>query len=237
MNRFTPVVKNLLIINGLMFLGLMVAQGQGIDLNSILGLYYPKSSAFKPVQIVAHMFMHGGFTHILMNMFVLWMFGAILENRFGPQRFLIYYLVCGFGAAALHLAVIHFQVQGLVNQLDASQVQLVFSEGRDLLASGRNYSDATLGKLNYLVNIPTVGASGAVFGLLLAFGMLFPDVPLMLIFFPVPIKAKYFVTGYAVIELAAGVTRIPGDNIAHFAHLGGMLFGYLLIQYWKRRPY
>lgn len=207
MNRLTPVVKNLLILNGLMFLATMVLQGQGIDLNGMLGLYYPGSDAFKPVQLIAHMFLHGGFMHLFFNMFALWMFGGILEQRFGPQRFLTYYLVTGFGAAMLHLAVIHVQVMGLAGEVDAETLR----------------------------TNAAVGASGAVFGLLLAFGMLFPDVPLMLIFFPVPIKAKYFVIGYAVIELVAGLGRIPGDNIAHFAHLGGMLFGYLLIRFWRRR--
>jgi hypothetical protein len=119
MNRLTPVVKNLLILNGLMFLATMVLQGQGIDLNGMLGLYYPGSDAFKPVQLIAHMFLHGGFMHLFFNMFALWMFGGILEQRFGPQRFLTYYLVTGFGAAMLHLAVIHLQVMGLTAEVDA----------------------------------------------------------------------------------------------------------------------
>jgi len=236
MIRLAPVVKNLLLINGLMFLALMVAQAQQIDLNSLLGLYYPQSSAFKPVQIVTHMFMHGGFLHILMNMFALWMFGNALEMRWGPQRFLTYYLVCGLGAAALHMGVIHFQVMQLSAQIGPGEALTVFEQGWDLLQSGRNYADQPLSQLNRLANTPTVGASGAVFGLLLGFGMLYPDVPLMLIFFPVPIKAKYFVMGYAAVELFSGVTQIQGDNIAHFAHLGGMLFGYLLIRYWNDRP-
>jgi len=236
MIRLAPVVKNLLIINGLMFLALTVAQAQHTDLNSILGLYYPQSSAFKPVQIVTHMFMHGGFLHILMNMFALWMFGNALEMRWGPQRFLTYYLICGLGAAALHMGVIHLQVMQLSAQIGPGEARTVFEQGWELLQSGRNYADQPLGQLNRLSNTPTVGASGAVFGLLLGFGMLYPNVPLMLIFFPVPIKAKYFVMGYAAVELISGVTRIQGDNIAHFAHLGGMLFGYLLIRFWQIRP-
>jgi membrane associated rhomboid family serine protease len=234
MNRLSPVVKNLLILNGLMFLALMIAQSQGISLNDTLGLYYPRSSAFKPVQIVTHMFMHGGFLHIFMNMFALWMFGNALEMRWGPERFLTYYFVCGLGAAALHMAVIHLQVSLLIPKVDGLEAAQVFEQGRNLLLSGRNYANANMGQLNRLVNVPTVGASGAVFGLLLGFGMLYPNIPLMLIFFPVPIKAKYFVMGYAAIELFSGVTRISGDNIAHFAHLGGMLFGYLLIRYWRK---
>ncbi len=236
MMRLAPVVKNLLIINGLMFLALLVSQGQGLSLNEKLGLYYPRSSAFMPVQIVTHMFMHGGMLHIFMNMFALYIFGNALEAHWGPRRFLTYYLVCGLGAAVLHMAVIHLQISLLIPQIGAAEAATVFEEGRSLLASGRNYADAQLGQLNRLSNVPTVGASGAVFGLLLGFGMLFPNVPLMLIFFPVPIKAKYFVMGYAAIELFSGVTRIQGDNIAHFAHLGGMLFGYLLIRLWRQNP-
>ena len=234
MIRLAPVVKNLLMINGLMFLALMVMQSQQVDLNGILGLYYPRSSAFKPVQIVSHMFMHGGFLHIFMNMFALWMFGNALEARWGPERFLTYYLVCGFGAAILHMAVIHLQVSMLIPKVGADEASLVFNQGWDMLASGRNYADDQLGQLNRLVNTQTVGASGAVFGLLLGFGMLYPDMPLMLIFFPVPIKAKYFVMGYAAIELFSGISGFQG-NIAHFAHLGGMLFGYLLIRFWQHQ--
>ena len=177
--------------------------------------------------------MHGNFSHILFNMFALWMFGNQLENIWGGKRFLIYYLITGLGAAFLHLAVNQFQISITETQLTASQINMVIEEGYLAIKNGRNFIDPVMGKLNLLYHTPTVGASGAVFGLLLAFGMLFPNT-LIYLYFAIPIKAKYFVLGYGLIELWLGIQNNSNDNVAHFAHLGGMLFGYLLIKYWRK---
>ena len=170
-------------------------------------------------------------------MFMLWMFGSVLENVWGPKKFLTYYLITGLGAGFLHLLVNQYQIISLQGQIDPETLNSIIREGRDVLLSGANYRDPALGQLNLLYNIPTVGASGAVFGVLLAFGMLFPNTNLYLMFIPIPIKAKYFVMAYGAFELYAGFENSPGDNVAHFAHLGGMLFGYILIKYWDRNQF
>ena len=226
-----PVVKNLLIINGLVFLATIVLGNQfGFDMTQYLGLHYWDSQAFKPYQFITHLFMHGGFWHLFSNMFALWMFGYAMENIWGGKRFLIYYIVTGLGAATLHLLVNHYQIISL--NASQEQIDLVVNQGHKFLQQNQNFSDPLMGKLNLLYNVPTVGASGAVFGLLLAFGMLFPNQIIYLNFF-FPVKAKYFVAFYGLFELYAGIANYEGDNIAHFAHLGGMIFGYFLIKYWK----
>jgi membrane associated rhomboid family serine protease len=229
------VVKNLLIINILALLASFVFQSSlNIDLNRLFGLFYYQSDSFRPYQIVTHMFMHGGLTHLFFNMFALWMFGRVLESVWGGKRFFIYFFVTGLGAAFLHTVVNFIEVQSLMAKLSPEQIAIVKADGAALWARQQNYVDTGMAALNRALNIPTVGASGAVFGVLLAFGMLFPNTQLMLIFPPIPIKAKYFVIIYGVIELYLGLTK-PGSNIAHFAHLGGMLFGFLLIKYWNKR--
>lgn len=212
-NRYTstpPVVKNLLIINILVFAAMELIPGAHNWMIEKLALFYPASPYFMPHQVITHMFMHGGFMHILTNMFALWMFGRVLEWDLGPKRFLIYYFVCGIGAAALHMGVTWLELQ-------------------PLMAGGAgNYAEIMM-----RINTPTVGASGAIFGILLAFGMLHPNSTIMLLFPPIPMKAKYFVIIYGVLELFLGVSG-TADNIAHFAHVGGMLFGFLLLLYWKK---
>ena len=228
------VVKNLLFINGLFFLAKYVlGTNFGINLDQHLALHHWESPDFRPHQLVTHLFMHGSFSHILFNMFALWMFGNQLENIWGGKRFLVYYMITGLGAAVLHLAVIQFQISGLEAQMALEQINRVTSSGYDALQNGQNFIDPLMGKLNLLYYTPTVGASGAVFGLLLAFGMLFPNT-LIYLYFAIPIKAKYFVAAYGLIELWLGIQNSASDNVAHFAHLGGMLFGYFLIKYWKK---
>lgn len=220
------VVKNLLIINGIFFLiTIVVGNRFNIDLNQILGLHYPQSDAFKPYQIVTYMFMHGNLTHILMNMFALWMFGTNIENYWGGKRFLTYYLITGLGAAAIHYIVIYF--------VDVyPKLQLI----NNALAEGQITETESYKTIIYNSIPPVVGASGAVFGLLLAFGMLFPE-QMIYIYFAIPIKAKYFVILYGLFELFTGVYGSSADNVAHFAHLGGMLFGFILIKYWRKKGY
>jgi len=254
-----PVLKNLLIINILVFLGSMVLQSTThTDMNNLLGLHYFKSEYFRPYQIVTHMFMHANITHIFMNMFMLWMFGRVLEQVWGGKRFLIYYFFTGLGAAALHLFVMHLELGPLIRDATAfgntpspdlfdvflkDHVKNITPQLNEFLkawvSNPGNSSYATEAS-NFVdrmvqaqINIPTVGASGAVYGVLLAFGMIFPNMPLVLIFFPFfPIKAKYMVIGMGVLELIFGFS-MSGGNIAHFAHLGGMIFGFILIKYWN----
>lgn len=219
------IIKNLLIINGLLFLATISLESYGIDLTRLLGLHQFQSEDFMPHQLITHFFMHGNFTHLFFNMFALWMFGKILENVWGAKRFLIYYMITALGAAALHLAVSQYQIYELSNEVP----NLIELAKKGLY----NPSNENSLRLTQLVTTPTVGASGAVFGILLAFGMLFPNT-LLYIYFAIPIKAKYFVMIYGALELYLGLSNNPADNVAHFAHLGGMLFGFLLLKYWQK---
>lgn len=229
-----PVVKNLILINILLLIATWTARSVfGFDLTTILGLYFPKSEQFLPLQIITHMFMHANLWHLFFNMFALYMFGGVLENVWGAKRFFIYYMVCGLGAAFVHETVIMFQYNKIINAIAPDQLQLVLDNGAAVLSEGKQYADGTMRDLQMILYVPTVGASGAIFGILLAFGVLFPNTQLMLLFPPIPIKAKYFVIGYGALELWFAVTQ-PGSNIAHAAHLGGMLFGFILIKYWRR---
>lgn len=229
-----PVVKNIIMINVLMLLAYYAAVSVfGVDLNSLLGLYFPASGQFKPFQIVTHMFMHGGFLHLFFNMYALFIFGPILESVWGPKRFLIYYMVCGLGAALTHETVNFFQYSHLIQNISPEDLRLVIRQGTEYFHQGKVFTDMDMQNLQLLLNTPTVGASGAIFGVLLAFGVLFPNTQLLLLIPPMPIKAKYLVIGYGALELILAVTQ-PGSNIAHAAHLGGMIFGYLLIRYWRK---
>lgn len=217
MQNMPFVTKNLLIANVLLFLAsLLVPQ-----LTSIMGLHYWQASHFHVYQLVTYMFMHGGWTHLFFNMFALWMFGCVMERTWGAQRFFVYYLICGIGA-------------GLLQEL--AQFGTVFL---DLSSQG-----ATVGQIIRIASIDpsapemlnawtTVGASGSIYGILLAFGMTYPEERMFIFPLPVPIKAKWFVIGYAVIELVMAFES-PGDGVAHVAHLGGMLFGFFLIRHWRK---
>jgi rhomboid family protein len=235
-----PVVKNLLIINGLFYLATILLKNQGIDLAEYLGLHYWKSDGFYPHQLVTYMFMHSSsdFTHVLFNMFAVWMFGKVLEGVWGSKRFLIFYMVTGVGAGVIQLLVAHFRLMSLEQLLSPEAMEYAISNGYELMTGGQGPAEFVTNPIFVdaviLINSVTVGASGAVFGILLAFGMLFPNTELMLLFPPIPIKAKYFVLGYGALELYSGFANNPNDNVAHFAHLGGMLFAFVLIQYWKK---
>lgn len=219
MRAIPTITKNLLIINVLMFLATWVFGLKGIELSDYLGLHFFMAGDFRIYQFITYMFMHGGFQHIFFNMFALWMFGVVVENTWGPKKFLFYYIVCGIGA-------------GLVQEL--VQYSNYVIEG---MASFQtvNTGDAVLPMDQYLNLWNTVGASGAVYGILLAFGMLYPEQRIFIFPLPVPIKAKWFVMIYVAIELFSALGTM-GDGIAHFAHLGGMLFGWLIIKYWKLHP-
>lgn len=232
-SHLPDVVKNLLIINALFFLATISLDGMGFDMYKYFGLHQFQSADFKPHQLVTHLFMHGNFTHLFFNMFALWMFGKVLENVWGGKRFLIYYMITGLGAAVIHLGVSQYEIMSLQSNISANEYNMIINEGGSILAGGQNYTNHLLGKLNLLIHTPTVGASGAVFGVLLAFGMHFPNA-LLYIYFAFPIKAKYFVIFYGLLELYLGLNNNPADNVAHFAHLGGMIFGYFLIKYWRK---
>ena len=206
-----PVVKNLIMINVLMYLITIIT---GNFMYENFALFYFKSPFFKPYQLVTHMFMHGGFTHILFNMYTLYIFGCVLERVWGSQKFLFYYFVTGIGAALLHMGVMYLQLRGYIADFNAG----------DMFAQS---------SIQSILVTPTVGASGAIYGLLLAYGMLFPDNIMQLIFPPVALKAKWFVIIFGALELLLGLSGRGGD-VAHFAHLGGMIFGFFLILYWKK---
>ena len=211
-----PVVKHLLIINVLLYLATFTMNRFQIDLTDYLGLHFFKASDFRAYQLITYMFMHGNFEHLFFNMFALWMFGNTLENIWGSKRFLWFYMLCGIGAGLCQEVVQYIQYVTTLAQYDSVN----FGGGQ------------VISMANYLNMLITVGASGAIYGLFLAFGMMFPNSMIYLYFF-VPIKAKWFVIGYAVIELVSGF--IGGGNVAHFAHLGGMLFGLILILVWKKK--
>ncbi|MDA8606901.1 rhomboid family intramembrane serine protease [Flavobacteriales bacterium] len=216
------VVKNLIIINVLFFVAsMLVGEDQAV---TWLAGTYPGSPFFQPWQIITHMFMHGGLGHLFFNMFALYMFGSQLERLWGAQRFLNYYIISGLGGFFLHEFFIGLDFYQTYGTFFPDRAQLVPSGMTDRQAV--YILERTFGRV--------VGASGAVFGILLAFGLLFPNTRLMLLFPPIPIKAKYFVMGYGLIELGLALENGSGDNVAHFAHLGGMLFGYILLKRWQK---
>ena len=218
LNSIPPVTKNLIIINLLLWLATIVFRKTlGIDLVEYLGLHYFQADRFNAAQMVTYMFMHDpySFGHVFFNMFSVFIFGRTLESVWGGKRFLVFYMITGIGAGLIQ------EITGYISLHDAianTESMIGWSQTRLVLN-----------------NIITIGASGAVFGILLAFGMMFPNAELFLMFIPIPIKAKYFVIGYALIDLFSGLANNPGDNVAHFAHLGGMIFGFILIMYWRKK--
>ena len=237
-SHLPEVVKNLLIINGLLYLATMYFDGQGgkIDLSNLFALHQFQSPDFMPHQLITHMFMHGGFTHLLFNMFTLWMFGKALENIWGGKRFLTYYMITGFGAALIYMGYIQLQINTIGANIDSETYNMIINKGNDLInnRSGYYFTDPLHQKINLLINVPMLGASGAVYGSLIAFGMLFPN-SLIYLYMAIPVKAKYFVGGIGALALISGIGNNPGDNVAHFAHLGGMIFGIILLKYWKKK--
>lgn len=222
MGNIPTITKNLLIINVLTFLATLVIQSSsGIDLNNILGLHFFRASEFRIYQLVTYMFMHGGFAHLFFNMFALWMFGVVVEGVWGPRKFLFYYIACGIGA-------------GLMQEL--AQFVEIYLQLNAQAPLGVGEAFIVMGQLaNQLNGLTTVGASGAIYAILLAFGMIFPENKIFIFPIPIPIKAKWFVMGYAALELYQAMAG-TGGNVAHLAHLGGMIFGFFMIRYWQRHP-
>lgn len=224
-SNIPPVVKNLLIINIIFFIATAVFETKGLSLVELLGVYYFDSPKFQVWQVISYMFMHGGFAHILFNMFALFTFGSSLELIMGSKRFLNFYLITGLGALVLQMLVQALEINGITGSFTIDP---------------NTYRSADPGAIKTLSEIyygPMVGASGAIFGLLIAFGMLFPNAELFIMFIPVPVKAKYIIPVYILLELFLGVAQFAGDSIAHFAHLGGALFGFILVKIWHlKRP-
>jgi membrane associated rhomboid family serine protease len=226
-SNITPVVKNLLIVNIIFFVASYLLRNV-FDMDRWLAVYYFNSPNFKLWQIISYMFMHGNLMHILFNMLALYFFGPILEYSVGPKRFLSLYFICGIGAIILQWIVQAIQVHGITGGFVIAHPELDSS----YMAFGQ-----VAQQLYNIYNTPIVGASGAIFGLLVAFAMLYPNMEMMILFLPIPIKAKYIVPGYILIEIWSGVGQQSGDNVAHFAHIGGALFGFLVVKFWRlNRP-
>lgn len=225
--NITPVVKNLLIINIIFFIAMYVLASR-FDMAKWFALYYFDSPQFRPWQIITYMFMHANIGHIFFNMFALFMFGPILEYSLGSKKFFNFYFICGIGGVALQMLVQALEVHAITGGFTISHPELESS----FLAFGPNAQ-----KLFDVYNSQLVGASGAIFGILVAFGVLYPNMELLIFFIPVPIKAKYIVSVYVLYEIYATFAQTSGDNVAHLAHLGGGLFGFLLIKMWGvKRP-
>lgn len=238
MSSIPLVTKNLIIINALIFFADSLLFRNG-TLDNYLALHYISSEQFMPHQIITCMFMHGSLGHLFFNMFAVFMFGRTLEMIWGSKKFLVYYMIAGIGASLLQLFVMYLRVSyleaSIPPELLSDVLYKVKTEGLRVLMEGKNYTDPTLGSLNLLINGGMVGASGAVFGILVAFGMIFPNTELFIIPFPFPIKAKWLVIGYGALELILGIADRQGDNVAHFAHLGGLLAGLIMLLYWRKK--
>ena len=223
-NYIPPVVKNILIINVLLFIATYALSRFNVHLNDILGMHYWQANKFNITQLVSYMFMHGGLAHVFFNMFALVMFGTMLERTWGSRRFLLYYIVTGVGAGIIQQVFWTIDFKPFVDAMNTALQQFP-NDSVQIIEH----------KITQLNKPITVGASGSIFGILLAFGWLFPKAELYMFFIPVPIKARLAVTIYAVAELFFGVANFSWDNIAHFAHLGGMLFGAILILIWRKQ--
>ncbi len=240
-----PVIKNLLIISGLAFLAQnTIGNSASFNMDNLFALHNWQSPLFKPWQIITHLFMHGDFMHLLGNMFALWMFGSILENLWGPKRFLLFYFVCGLGAALLHMVFLSWEINGI--QSDLQQLEVAFTPEKFAAFLDKHSLNSDAGMVDkqqalyairqYIstkLDVSTVGASGAVFGVLAAFVYLFPNTYIYLYFF-VPVKAKWLGLAYFAYELLFAIRNSAGDNVARWAHIGGAIVGLILVILWKR---
>lgn len=227
-----PVVtRNILIVNAIFFIATLINENFMV---STFGLFYPASQYFRWWQPLTHMFMHGGFWHLFFNMYTLFIFGMAVERTIGERKFLIFYFVCGLGAAALHMGVQALQANALLNQMADAGTDAALAAGYDsALAAGSSKALAAAKAYAQLKLTPTVGASGAIYGVLLGYAFLYPDNQMTLLFPPVTLSAKWMVLIFLGIELLTGVTGTL-DGVAHFAHLGGALFGWLMMIWWKK---
>ena len=241
MGKLTDAVKHLIILNVIFF---AASSFLGASLGDWLGLYFPKNPHFGVWQYVSHMFMHGGFMHILFNMYALWAFGSPLEQMWGRNKFLFFYFSAGIGAGLIYTAVNYYQFNSIYNDLmslgmSATEIQSLLESGRYNSSILDQISENRLADIFQIYNTPAVGASGAIYGVLVAFGMTFPNAKLALIFLPVPISAKYFIPVLIGLDLFSGVTgfSIFGGGIAHFAHVGGAIIGFVIMKYWQKNQF
>lgn len=251
MNTMTDTVKHLLIINVVMFIGTLTVGGAAIGENTLFydwfALHFPQNELFKPWQIITHMFMHGGFMHIFFNMFALWMFGTAVEQRFGSKKFIFFYISSGLGAALLMIGYYYYQFysgMSVLNEsgLDQAQTMSTLKSGYNMYDTrwAQYLSQDQLQNFVGVFNSTMVGASGAIMGVLVAFGMLYPESKLMLIFLPIPIKAKYFIPAIIGLDLISAITGqsfFSPSNTAYMAHIGGALTGFLIMWYWKKTQF
>ncbi len=233
--RMGPVTKNLLILNLIVWLFCaLTPPSTSSKLIDVCALHYFSSPGFGTWQFVSYMFVHVDFTHLFFNMFALVMFGTAIEYALGSKRYLIYYLACGIGAALIQEGVYAAMLAKYHSMFSDEQMAEIIRKGWSAISQGKDFVDPTLSTINSLVNGSVIGASGAVYGILLCFALLWPNQPLYIMFIPVPVKAKWVILGYTVLELALGLGGVQ-DNVAHFAHLGGMLVGLLIILYWRQQ--
>lgn len=235
-----PVTKNLLIINIIIFLCMALVPRLSVYIEQYGALYYFTSDQFLPSQLITYMFIHANFTHLFFNMFSLWMFGEIIERSLGSMRFLVYYVSCGLGAALIQEGVFALMINHYASLFDNGDALCALLRSSHVMVSqvfelGINPNEPAVMSILSLYHTPTVGASGAIYGVLLAFGFLYPHMRIYLLFPPIPMKARTAVLVFAVIELALGVYNSHADTVAHFAHLGGMLVGFLILLWWKKR--
>ncbi len=238
MNRLTEAIKHLIIINAILFLA---PQFLDVDLTNVLALHFPQNEHFGFWQYVTHMFMHGSFTHILFNMYGLWAFGTPLEQIWGRNKFLFFYFSAGIGAALIYTLVNYYQFNAIYDQLvnlgvSSADIQNILSLGK-YDQNAINVPFETMQEFYSLYNTPAVGASGAVYGVLVAFGLYYKDAKLALIFLPIPIAAKYFIPVLILGDLFFGMTKYSIGNVAHFAHVGGALIGFIIAYYWKKNQF
>ena len=236
MTRLTEAVKHLIILNVIFFIATYYLVDSRLMIE-FFAMFSNESPNFRVWQLLTSMFMHGSFGHILFNMFALWMFGSVLEGLWGTKKFLTFYFLTGVGSAALYLLIKYFQIEAVIGNYSGQEIDLILTEGADAIMNGKNFIDDRLASLNSLINTPTLGASGAIAGLLMAFGILFPNMELMLIFLPIPIKAKYFIPLLIVYELSMELASFSWDNIAHLGHLSGMAIGFIIMRYWKNNQF
>jgi membrane associated rhomboid family serine protease len=243
MGTLPPAVRSLLIVNAIAFVIGLLLPGVGIRMVEWFAFWFPRNEYFAWWQLVTYMFMHGGIAHIFFNMFALVSFGLLLERQWGSGRFLLFYFLCGIGAAVIHSGINWNEYQGIQNQLveaglTAPAIETMLSTGRYVVPRNDPAIDAAIQDLYRIYATPMVGASGAIYGLLVGFGILYPNAKLALLFLPVPIAAKFFVPIILGLDLLSGITGFSlfGGGIAHFAHIGGALIGFLLMWHWRKRP-